>query len=80
MFRVTESIHHGDYRHTQSSYGDSVLEAFVEALALSPYNFSVGMDNRYAICCYSDLVVHGAGSFGWARYTVEEIKPQEAAT
>lgn len=73
MYRVTETIHHGQYRNVQTSDGISVRAAFETALQTSPYNFTAGFDNRYVGECYSDLVEYGRGDFGWAHYTVEEL-------
>jgi len=71
-FRVTETIHHGQYYNVAESVGATARDAFVAALATSPYNMTATFDNRYVAECYDDLVLVGRGDFGWARYTLTE--------
>lgn len=70
MIRIRETIHHGQYYNVTESEGFSVIGAFQNALAASPYNRHVDIANKYALACYADLVSTGKGEFGWARYEV----------
>jgi hypothetical protein len=70
--RVTETIHHGDYRNVRTENIEPTFAAFLTFLQASPYK-TMNADSRYLKTAFSNLLTTGRGEFGWATYTQEDI-------
>lgn len=67
--RVTEDLHHGDYRNVRTEDIDGTYESFVAMAQRSPYATAVTRaENVYLRKAYDDMMATGRGGFGWAWY------------
>lgn len=69
MFKVTEDIHHGDYRRASVGVGRTVNSALVNVLKHSPYNSNMNQDKKQALS--NALADRKTGYHGWADYACE---------
>lgn len=67
-YKITETIHHGNYRSVQSFESEESVEHALRVLvSFSPYN-SQGLPLATAV---GHLEAVGRAEFGWATYTLE---------
>jgi len=67
--RITETIHHGQYRNTRTADVEPTTEGLRGYLMHSVYPVTVITDERVAILL-AQLVETGKADFGWADFEV----------
>jgi hypothetical protein len=74
MIRITETIHHGEFRRVQfiDVDGEPMRHHIAQLLANSPYNKFAADDTSKIDRLLTSLLNGQRTELGWARYTLEE--------